>query len=70
MRDRETLDDPPDPGIDWDLLEPTLTAADDVAGLSRPFNPWTVVVLMVFCQPVLGGFQPFVAPYFHQDEVV
>lgn len=40
--------------IDWDLLQPTLTASDDATGFARPWNPWIVLVLVVICKAMIG----------------
>jgi hypothetical protein len=47
---------PTEPTIDWDLLQPTLTARDDFVGFGRPFSPWIVLVVAVICRPVVGSW--------------
>lgn len=40
---------------DDDLLRPILTAADDLGGIDRPWNPWSLVFLVFFAGPLVGG---------------
>src|SRR5690606_37884850 len=34
---------------------PSLTAADDAVGFDRPWNPWSLVMLVFFAGPLFGG---------------
>src|SRR5690606_30786669 len=45
----------PLPADDDALLTPSLTAADDAVGFDRPWNPWSLVMLVFFAGPLFGG---------------
>lgn len=40
---------------DWDLLQPTLTDADDLRGFNRPYNPWSLVLVVFFAGILYGS---------------
>lgn len=39
-----------------DLLEPSLSEKDDIAGATRPWNPHSLILVMIFGGPLAGGF--------------